>query len=184
MEPVRLGATMLPDIDIDIGSGRCASPWTTWPSTTTAIPTATSTRYAMSRSRAVCTTATPAAGITSRDAAVHGIDALKDGLVGRGVLLDIPRLRGASRFEPGEHVLGEELMASIARELAPWSSMKVTRSTACSGSLATMPVSDWPAARSSSDSVTGRQPTTRRPQSAAGKPGCLPANQEPHRRTP
>ena len=38
----------------------------------------------------------PAAGITWRGAAVHGIEALKDALVGRGVLLDIPRLRGAS----------------------------------------------------------------------------------------
>jgi hypothetical protein len=54
----------------------------------------------------------PAAGITSRGAAVHGIEALKDGLVGRGVLLDIPRLRGASWLEPGEYVFGEELQAA------------------------------------------------------------------------
>jgi kynurenine formamidase len=54
----------------------------------------------------------PAAEITSRGAAVHGIEALKDGLVGRGVLLDIPRLRGASWLEPGEHVLREELEAA------------------------------------------------------------------------
>jgi len=63
------------------------------------------------------------------------------------VLLDIPRLRGASWLEPGEHVLREELMATIARDLAPWSSVKFTRYTASSGSLARMPVSDWPAAR-------------------------------------
>ena len=54
----------------------------------------------------------PAARITSRGAAVHGIEALKDGLVGRGVLLDIPRLRGASWLEPGEHVFREELEAA------------------------------------------------------------------------
>jgi len=54
----------------------------------------------------------PVAGITSRGAAVHGIEALKDGLVGRGVLLDIPRLRGASWLEPGEYVFGEELEAA------------------------------------------------------------------------
>jgi len=54
----------------------------------------------------------PAAGITSRGAAVHGIEALKGGLVGRGVLLDIPRLRGVSWLEPGEHVLGEDLAAA------------------------------------------------------------------------
>ena len=58
-----------------------------------------------------------------------------------------PRLRGASWLEPGEHVLREELMATIARDLAPWSSVKFTRYTASSGSLARMPVSDWPAAR-------------------------------------
>jgi kynurenine formamidase len=54
----------------------------------------------------------PAAGITSRGAAVHGIEALKDGLVGRGVLLDIPRLRGASWLEPGQQVRREELEAA------------------------------------------------------------------------
>jgi hypothetical protein len=54
-----------------------------------------------------------------------------------------------------------ELMATIARDLAPWSSVKFTRYTASSGSLARMPVSDWPAARDTSNSVTGRQPTAR-----------------------
>jgi hypothetical protein len=54
----------------------------------------------------------PAAEITSQGVAVHGIEALKDGLVGRGVLLDIPRLRGVSWLEPGEHVLGEDLEAA------------------------------------------------------------------------
>jgi hypothetical protein len=126
----------------------------------------------------------PAAGITSRGAAVHGIEALKDGLVGRGVLLDIPRLRGASWLEPGEHVLREELMATIARDLAPWSSVKLTRYTASSGSLATMPVSDWPAARYSSDSVTGRQPTARSATLLHRQSGFLPAEQERHQRTP
>ena len=42
----------------------------------------------------------PAAEITSRGAAVHGIEALKDGLVGRGVLLDIPRLRVSPGWSP------------------------------------------------------------------------------------
>jgi hypothetical protein len=43
--------------------------------------------------------------------------------VGRGVLLDISRLRGASWLEPGDHVLRKELMATSARDLAPWSSV-------------------------------------------------------------
>jgi kynurenine formamidase len=33
----------------------------------------------------------------------------RDGIVGRGVLLDIPRLRGAAWLEPGERVLPDEL---------------------------------------------------------------------------
>ena len=34
---------------------------------------------------------------------------LKDGLVGRGVLLDVPRLRGVPWLEPGEHIFADEL---------------------------------------------------------------------------
>src|SRR3954453_6850897 len=37
------------------------------------------------------------------------IDILKDGLVGRGVLLDVPRVRGVPWIEPGEHVLPADL---------------------------------------------------------------------------
>jgi kynurenine formamidase len=54
----------------------------------------------------------PTAEITSRGAAVHGIEALKDGIVGRGVLLDLPRLRGASWLEPGEQLFREDLEAA------------------------------------------------------------------------
>jgi kynurenine formamidase len=45
-------------------------------------------------------------------AAVNSIEALKDGLVGRGVLLDIPRTRGVRWLEPGEHVFREDLEAA------------------------------------------------------------------------
>ena len=48
-------------------------------------------------------------------AADEAIALLKDGLVGRGVLLDIPRSRGVPWLEPGEHVFGEDLEAA-ARE--------------------------------------------------------------------
>ena len=37
---------------------------------------------------------------------------MKDGLVGRGVLLDVPRLRGVPWLEPGEHVCREDLEAA------------------------------------------------------------------------
>jgi kynurenine formamidase len=40
------------------------------------------------------------------------IDILKDGLVGRGVLLDVPRVRGVRWLEPGEHVRPADLEAA------------------------------------------------------------------------
>jgi kynurenine formamidase len=51
----------------------------------------------------------PDTTITSRGAQAGSIELLKDGLVGRGVLLDVPRLRGVRWLEPGEHVFREDL---------------------------------------------------------------------------
>jgi kynurenine formamidase len=51
----------------------------------------------------------PSATVTSEGADVDAIDVLKDGLVGRGVLLDVPRLRGVPWLEPGEHVFTDDL---------------------------------------------------------------------------
>jgi kynurenine formamidase len=45
-------------------------------------------------------------------AQVGAIDILRDGLVGRGVLLDVPRARGVPWLEPAEHVLCEDLEAA------------------------------------------------------------------------
>jgi kynurenine formamidase len=50
--------------------------------------------------------------VTDQGAAVNTIDVLRDGLVGRAVLLDIPRLRGVSWLEPGEHVFAQDLEAA------------------------------------------------------------------------
>ena len=47
-----------------------------------------------------------------RGARRRGIDVLKDGLVGRGVLLDIPGVRGVPWLEPGENVLRADLQAA------------------------------------------------------------------------
>ena len=47
--------------------------------------------------------------VTTEGAGLNSIEVLEDGLVGRGVLLDIPRLRGRPWLEPGEHVFGEDL---------------------------------------------------------------------------
>lgn len=54
----------------------------------------------------------PVDAVTARGAASESIEVLKDGLVGRGVLLDIPGLRAAPWLEPGEHVFRDELEAA------------------------------------------------------------------------
>jgi kynurenine formamidase len=51
----------------------------------------------------------PEDAVTAEGATVNSIEVLKDGLVGRGVLLDIPRLRDVPWLEPGEHVFREDL---------------------------------------------------------------------------
>jgi kynurenine formamidase len=51
----------------------------------------------------------PSSSVTPEGAAADAIEVLKDGLVGRGVLLDVPRLRGVPWLEPGEHVFTEDL---------------------------------------------------------------------------
>jgi kynurenine formamidase len=53
-----------------------------------------------------------AAAVSSSGAAELSIEEAKDGIVGRGVLLDIPRLRGVAWLEPGEHVTAAELIAA------------------------------------------------------------------------
>jgi kynurenine formamidase len=54
----------------------------------------------------------PAGAVTARGAAELSIDDARDGIVGRGVLLDIPRLRGVPWLEPGEHVTAADLAAA------------------------------------------------------------------------
>ena len=54
----------------------------------------------------------PSSIVTAEGATAESVETLKDGLVGRGVLLDIPRLRGASWLEPGESVVREDLEAA------------------------------------------------------------------------
>jgi kynurenine formamidase len=54
----------------------------------------------------------PPDAVTAAGAAVEAIEVLKDGLVGRGVLLDVPRLRGVPWLEPGEHVFRDDLEAA------------------------------------------------------------------------
>jgi kynurenine formamidase len=54
----------------------------------------------------------PDTAVSSQGAKAGAIDILADGLIGRGVLLDVPRLRGTDWLEPGEHVYREDLEAA------------------------------------------------------------------------
>jgi kynurenine formamidase len=54
----------------------------------------------------------PDTSVTAGGAESGTVEILKDGLVGRGVLLDVPRRRGVPWIEPGEHVLREDLDAA------------------------------------------------------------------------
>jgi kynurenine formamidase len=54
----------------------------------------------------------PADAVSSRGATAQTIEVLKDGLVGRGVLLDIPRLREVDWLEPGDSVFRDDLEAA------------------------------------------------------------------------
>ena len=54
----------------------------------------------------------PSDAVTSGGAQELSIGAARDGIAGRGVLLDIPRLRGVPWLEPGDLVTGAELTAA------------------------------------------------------------------------
>ena len=58
----------------------------------------------------------PASAVTSQGASELSIDDVHDGIVGRGVLLDIPRLRNVPWLEPGDHVTAGELAAAEAAQ--------------------------------------------------------------------
>ncbi|KUO10977.1 cyclase [Streptomyces sp. DSM 15324] len=50
--------------------------------------------------------------VTADGADALSIEAAHDGIVGRGVLLDVPRLRGVPWLEPGDHVTADDLAAA------------------------------------------------------------------------
>ncbi|MEU2431633.1 cyclase family protein [Streptomyces sp. NPDC007861] len=58
----------------------------------------------------------PAGSVTADGATALTVDLVRDGIVGRGVLLDIPRLRGVPWLEPGEHVTADDLAAAEAAQ--------------------------------------------------------------------
>jgi kynurenine formamidase len=54
----------------------------------------------------------PADRVTEDGAAELSIAVVADGIVGRGVLLDIPRVRGVRWLEPGDYVTTDDLLAA------------------------------------------------------------------------
>ncbi|WP_327281357.1 MULTISPECIES: cyclase family protein [unclassified Streptomyces] len=54
----------------------------------------------------------PAGSVTPEGARELSVEVLRNGVVGRGVLLDVPRLRGVPWLEPGEHVGAGDLTAA------------------------------------------------------------------------
>jgi kynurenine formamidase len=54
----------------------------------------------------------PARAVTATGAAELSIDVAGDGIAGRGLLLDIPRVRGVPWLEPGDHVTADDLAAA------------------------------------------------------------------------
>ena len=54
----------------------------------------------------------PSDAVTEQGAQELPIEVARDGIAGRGVLLDIPRLRGVPWLEPGDHVTAAELTAA------------------------------------------------------------------------
>jgi kynurenine formamidase len=109
-EPARHEMTMLPDVDIGLGSLRF----------TKDCIGVDYHNEGHSHIDALCHVAyegrfyggLPDAKVSSRGAAAGAIGLLRDGLVGRGVLLDIPRLRGVRWLEPGDHVFPDDLDAA------------------------------------------------------------------------
>jgi len=58
----------------------------------------------------------PADSITASGASELSITAARSGIVGRGVLLDVPRLSGRSWLEPGEYVSADDLRRAEAAQ--------------------------------------------------------------------
>ncbi|MCG7208269.1 cyclase family protein [Streptomyces arenae] len=58
----------------------------------------------------------PSSTLTPDGAGALSLDLVRDGLVGRGVLLDVPRLRGVRWLEPGDQVTAGDLAAAEAAQ--------------------------------------------------------------------
>ena len=57
--------------------------------------------------------------VTAAGATELSIDVAAQGIAGRGLLLDIPRLRGVPWLEPGDHVTADDLLAAESAASRP-----------------------------------------------------------------
>ncbi|MGF7236667.1 MAG: cyclase family protein, partial [Frankia sp.] len=55
----------------------------------------------------------PISSVTEAGAAAGAVDLIADGLVGRGVLVDVPRSRGVRWLDPGDHVSVADLETAL-----------------------------------------------------------------------
>jgi kynurenine formamidase len=109
-EPADHHMTMLPDVDIGSGSVRFAKDYIGVDFHNeghTHIDALSHVAY-----EGALYDGYPDEMVTSRGAGADAIDVVKDGLIGRGVLLDVPRARGVRWLEPGEHVFPVDLEAA------------------------------------------------------------------------
>lgn len=106
-EPVDHRMTMMPDVDIGSGSLRFAKDYVGVDYHNEGHTHIDAFSHVAYDGRLY--NGTPDESVTAEGAGSGAIAILRDGLVGRGVLLDVPRLRGIRWLEPGENVLPEDL---------------------------------------------------------------------------
>ena len=94
------------------GSPATRRPATTSPSTCTACGPPTSTPSPTCSSAARCSAAGPASEVRSDGARSNTVLSMADGVVGRGVLLDVPRASGRDFLDAGEVVTVADLEAT------------------------------------------------------------------------
>ncbi len=106
-EPADHHMTMLPDVDIGSGSLRFAKDYIGVDYHN--APHSHIDAFCHVAFEGALYNGTPTSSLTREGATGDAIDILKDGLVGRGVLLDVPRFRDIPWLEPGEQVYPDDL---------------------------------------------------------------------------
>ena len=114
-QPADYRMTMMPDEDIGLGE-RAVRQGLHRRRLPQRGPHVISTPSRTCHTRVASTAACPHSSVTDEGAGSGAIDLLEDGLIGRGVLLDIARLHGVPWLEAGMHVHGEDLEEAERRQ--------------------------------------------------------------------